>query len=118
MVRKLALLNPRFGMRRNRGFWPPSNPSRTEPPERAVWPLPPRPLVLPCPELSPIPNRLVRCLAPGRGFKLCSRIVMLAYLLGGRSHQTTNTVDLIARAQLEQRIYGCLHHVHRVTRPQ
>ena len=48
------------------------------PPDRAVCPLPPRPLVLPCPELSPLPKRFVRCFAPGRGFKLCNRMVMLA----------------------------------------
>jgi hypothetical protein len=30
-------------MRRMSGIWPPSKPMRMELPERAVWPLPPRP---------------------------------------------------------------------------
>src|SRR5262245_61475317 len=47
---------------------------RMELPERAVWPLPPRPLVLPCPLDSPCPSRLRRCLAPGRGLRSCKRI--------------------------------------------
>src|SRR5260221_8200753 len=61
-------------MRRMSGIWPPSNPTRIELPERAVWPLPPRPLVLPWPLASPWPRRLRRCLAPGRGFRSCKRI--------------------------------------------
>src|SRR5207245_4461964 len=48
---------------------------RIELPERAVWPLPPRPLVLPWPLDSPWPRRFRRCLAPGRGFRSCNRIV-------------------------------------------
>src|SRR6266496_3884642 len=47
---------------------------RIELPERAVWPLPPRPLVLPWPLDSPWPRRLRRCLAPGRGLRSCKRI--------------------------------------------
>src|SRR4030095_11549928 len=51
------LLKPRFGRRRWIGIWPPSNPlMRT--PERAVWPLPPRPAVLPLPEPMPRPTRM------------------------------------------------------------
>src|SRR5581483_5782471 len=34
------------------------------PPERAVWPLPPLPLVLPWPPPSPQPTRFLRCTAP------------------------------------------------------
>src|SRR6202020_155187 len=50
-------LNPRFGRRRCRGIWPPSKPlMRT--PERAVWPLPPRPACLPLPEPMPRPTRM------------------------------------------------------------
>src|SRR5271154_1219413 len=71
---KALLLNPRLGMRRIKGIWPPSKPIRTELPERAVWPLPPRPLVLPWPLDSPWPRRLRRCLAPGRGLRSCRRI--------------------------------------------
>src|SRR3954466_15024435 len=49
-------LKPRFGRRRCIGIWPPSKPlMRT--PERAVWPLPPRPPVLPAPEPMPRPMR-------------------------------------------------------------
>ena len=51
------LRKPRFGRRRCSGIWPPSKPlMRT--PERAVWPLPPRPPVLPLPEPMPRPMRL------------------------------------------------------------
>src|SRR4051794_25724572 len=51
------LLKPRFGRRRCSGIWPPSKPlMRT--PERAVWPLPPRPAVLPLPEPMPRPTRI------------------------------------------------------------
>ena len=47
---------PRLGRRRCSGIWPPSKPlMRT--PERAVWPLPPRPPVLPAPEPMPRPMR-------------------------------------------------------------
>src|SRR5215210_3457273 len=59
------LLNPRFGSRRCSGIWPPSNPLiRT--PERAVWPLPPRPPVLPLPEPMPRPTRIRSLRDPGR----------------------------------------------------
>src|ERR1700737_4288931 len=51
------LLKPRFGSRRWIGIWPPAKPlMRT--PERAVWPLPPRPAVLPLPEPMPRPTRM------------------------------------------------------------
>src|SRR3984957_3180767 len=51
------LLKPRFGRRRCSGIWPPSKPlMRT--PERAVWPLPPRPAVFPLPEPMPRPTRM------------------------------------------------------------
>src|ERR1700759_3760095 len=51
------LLKPRLGRRRWIGIWAPSKPlMRT--PERAVWPLPPRPAVLPLPEPMPRPTRM------------------------------------------------------------
>src|SRR5215213_3170480 len=57
------LLNPRFGSRRCSGIWPPSKPlMRT--PERAVWPLPPRPACLPLPEPMPRPTRMRPLMAP------------------------------------------------------
>src|SRR3954452_21680907 len=50
-------VKPRLGRRRCSGIWPPSKPlMRT--PERAVWPLPPRPDVLPLPEPMPRPTRM------------------------------------------------------------
>ena len=52
------LLKPRFGIRRAKGIWPPSKPIRTLPPERAFWPLWPRPAVLPLPVPAPRPWRL------------------------------------------------------------
>src|SRR5437016_5522972 len=55
-------------MRRMSGIWPPSKPGRMLLPERAVWPLPPRPLVLPWPPPSPQPTRFLRCTAPGTFF--------------------------------------------------
>ena len=66
---KRELLKPRFGKRRINGIWPPSNPGRILPPERALCPLCPLVEVFPWPLLSPIPRRFLRCLAPGRGFK-------------------------------------------------
>ena len=50
-------VKPRLGRRRCSGIWPPSKPlMRT--PERAVWPLPPRPACLPLPEPMPRPTRM------------------------------------------------------------
>src|SRR3954462_15794514 len=50
-------VKPRLGRRRCSGICPPSKPlMRT--PERAVWPLPPRPDVLPLPEPMPRPTRM------------------------------------------------------------
>ncbi|BAF58518.1 hypothetical protein PTH_0339 [Pelotomaculum thermopropionicum SI] len=66
------LVNPRFGMRRCSGIWPPSKPGRTPPPERAFCPLWPRPAVLPMPEPIPWPLRVGFVLAPGAGFSSCS----------------------------------------------
>src|SRR5579883_212263 len=55
---------PRFGRRRCSGIWPPSKPLiRT--PERAVWPLPPRPACLPLPEPMPRPTRIRALDEPG-----------------------------------------------------
>src|ERR1700721_3880259 len=55
--RRKILLKPRLGRRRWIGIWPPSKPlMRT--PERAVWPLPPRPACLPFPDPMPRPTRL------------------------------------------------------------
>src|SRR4051812_21074315 len=123
-----ALLKPRLGMRRISGICPPSKPMRMELPERAVWPLPPRPLVLPWPLDSPEPSRLRRCFAPGRGLKSCKRI---KFPLGddrgcrrwqrGRLRDARRSdghaaaaINILAHAQLEQRVQSGLNHVGRV----
>src|ERR1700735_1360205 len=69
---------PRLGRRRCRGIWPPSKPlMRT--PERAVWPLPPRPACLPLPEPMPRPTRMRAFDDPG--LSLISFSFMAASLL-------------------------------------
>src|SRR5665213_3317224 len=127
-VVKRALLKPRFGMRRMSGIWPPSKPMRTELPERAVCPLPPRPEVFPWPLDSPWPSRFVRCFAPGRGLRLCSRIIKI--LSCGRNRlgrfrrfhfsnfQTAALVNRLAGAQAQQTFQRRLHHVRRVFRAE
>src|SRR5216117_2302889 len=67
-----GFVKPRFGMRRTRGIWPPSNPGRTLPPWRAVCPLPPRPAVLPIPEPGPRPLRMRARCDPGGLWRLDS----------------------------------------------
>src|SRR5262245_58424702 len=69
----LSLLKPRFGSRRCRGIWPPSKPPRRTP-ARAVWPLPPRPPVLPMPEPMPRPMRTRTLRDPGLSLSSLSRI--------------------------------------------
>src|SRR2546426_4818123 len=59
-------------MRRMSGIWPPSNPGRTLPPWRAVWPLPPRPAVFPIPEPGPRPLRMRARCEPTGGLRSCS----------------------------------------------
>ena len=53
----------------------PRMPKRMEPPERAFCPLWPLPQVFPWPLLSPHPNLLVRCFAPGRGLRVLKFII-------------------------------------------
>src|SRR5258705_8419597 len=73
------LLKPRFGSRRCSGIWPPSKPlMRT--PERAVWPLPPRPAVLPLPEPMPRPTRMRFLREPALSAISLSFIVSFLYL--------------------------------------
>src|ERR1700732_3875503 len=72
------LLKPRFGSRRCSGIWPPSKPlMRT--PERAVWPLPPRPAVLPLPEPMPRPTRMRFLREPALSAISLSFIVSVPY---------------------------------------
>src|SRR5450432_1700791 len=73
------LVKPRFGRRRCSGIWPPSKPlMRT--PERAVWPLPPRPAVLPLPEPMPRPTRMRFLREPALSAISLSFIVRVLYL--------------------------------------
>src|SRR5438067_7619553 len=73
------LLKPRLGSRRCSGIWPPSKPLiRT--PERAVWPLPPRPAVLPLPEPMPRPTRMRFLCEPALSAISLSFIVSFLYL--------------------------------------
>src|SRR5687767_13848563 len=115
-------------MRRMSGIWPPSKPMRMEEPERAVWPLPPRPEVLPWPLDSPWPRRLRRCLAPGRGFKSCKRIKLSCYGAGfgrfgrtqrfGSNGNTAAAINLIAQAELLQSVQRGFNDIRRVFRTE
>src|SRR6185503_11410523 len=66
---RVGELKPRFGRRRCSGICPPSKPTLWKPPERARWPLWPRPAVLPQPEPTPRPTRWRSLLEPGAGFR-------------------------------------------------
>src|ERR1700722_17585381 len=73
-------LKPRLGRRRCSGIWPPSKPLiRT--PERAVWPLPPRPDCLPLPEPMPRPTRMRGLDAPGLSLTSLSFMIGNPYRL-------------------------------------
>src|SRR2546426_12317922 len=114
-------------MRRMRGICPPSKPMRIELPERAVCPLPPRPLVLPWPLDSPWPRRLRRCLAPGRGLRSCKRMgksdgdrwslrrfLLLLLLLLLLQRESAALVDVFAPAKLLESRQRGLDHVGRI----
>src|SRR6266403_2202232 len=84
-----AGFHPRFGRRRWIGIWPPSKPlMRT--PERAVWPLPPRPAVLPLPEPMPRPTRMRFLREPALSAISLSFIVGFL-ILGARSEPKTGS---------------------------
>src|SRR3954467_12128415 len=85
-------VNPRLGIRRERGIWPPSKPTRgLPPPVRAVWPLPPRVDVLPCPVLRPKPLRF-RFLWTPRAHLISSSFIGLELLpISRRSRRTWRT---------------------------
>src|SRR3954462_12537654 len=77
-------VKPRLGRRRCSGICPPSKPlMRT--PERAVWPLPPRPEVLPLPEPMPRPTRIRFLREPALSEISVSFIVRFLYLWGIRA---------------------------------
>src|SRR5437867_1896280 len=93
---------------------------RIELPERAVWPLPPRPLVLPWPLDSPWPSLLRRCLAPGRGLRSCKRIKISSrrqWFLHTQ-FQAAAAVNVRAQAKLLQRRLGRLRNVCGIFRAQ
>src|SRR5690606_1835917 len=85
-----------LGRRRCSGIWPPSNPAFTLPlPERANWPLWPRPAVLPRPEPIPRPTRIRSLRAPSAGLMSFRRMTCL--LLD--SNQVVHLVDQTAHAR-------------------
>src|SRR3954452_19668640 len=89
------LVKPRFGRRRCSGICPPSKPlMRT--PERAVWPLPPRPEVLPLPEPMPRPTRIRFLREPGLSASSVSLMVLVLKLL--RVDDANEMLDLLDHA--------------------
>src|SRR5579859_1257817 len=97
-------MKPRFGRRRCSGICPPSKPTLWKPPERALWPLWPRPAVLPQPEPMPRPTRWRGCLEPGAGFKPFSFISAID------AHQVVDLVDHPAH-------FGSVVELHDVVDP-
>src|SRR5258706_5664121 len=91
-------------------------------PERAVWPLPPRPEVFPWPLDSPWPRRFRRCLAPGRGLRSCKRIKLSGgnnhgsclRLFGRLNRKSAAAVNILAQAKLPEALQGRLDHVGRI----
>src|SRR3954467_9005512 len=63
-------------------------------PERAVWPLPPRPLVLPWPPPSPQPTRFFRCTAPGTFFSSWSFMWFLRRRPGGAAARDSDLIKI------------------------
>src|SRR5690349_12038897 len=114
------LVKPRLGSRRWSGIWPPSKPlMRT--PERAVWPLPPRPAVLPEPEPMPRPRRCRVLLDPGRSASSLSFIGLLLNLFPSSwpdsSRPSTSFArpkDVDARHKAGHDAVLCLEHAHDV----
>lgn len=64
------LVKPLLGRTLWRGVCPPSKNGLGPPPDRAFWPLCPRPQVLPRPDPTPLPTRLRFFLAPGLSLML------------------------------------------------
>src|SRR5271169_4000388 len=85
-------VKPRFGRRRCSGIWPPSKPlMRT--PERAVWPLPPRPDCLPLPEPMPRPTRVRACEEPGLSVMPLSFMVFMSSHAVNDAHEMRDLGD-------------------------
>src|SRR3569832_5843 len=87
-------MKPRLGICMWSGIWPPSKPLMATP-ERAVWPLPPRPPVLPTPEPMPRPPRTRFLLAPALSRSSFKRamVVVLIYCALSRRRQTAHPVQ-------------------------
>src|SRR5690606_29141419 len=107
----LKALNPRFGMRMWSGIWPPSKPLMATP-ERAVWPLPPRPPVLPLPEPIPRPTRVRSLVEPGLSRSSFKRVIcaVLFLLFADDADEVRQLVDHAAhfRGVLEGRLLAHL----------
>src|SRR5947209_11240831 len=104
------LVKPRLGSRRCSGIWPPSKPlMRT--PERAVWPLPPRPPVLPLPEPMPRPTRVRSLREPGRS------AISLSFIASSLLDHADEVLDLDDHAAC-RRIVGQLLHAADFVQPQ
>src|SRR5690606_32453550 len=88
----LKALKPRLGMRMWSGIWPPSKPLMATP-ARAVWPLPPRPPVLPTPEPIPRPIRTRTLLAPGLSRSSFKRVMFVTSLLADDADEMRDLVD-------------------------
>src|SRR5207253_1722704 len=104
-----GFVNPRLGMRRWIGIWPPSNPMKFMLPVRAFWPLPPRPAVLPSPLAWPRPTRFFSFPPPPPGGVPLVR-PHLGQLLAAQAS------GLLGAAELAQPVQGRLHHVVRISR--
>src|SRR3954454_12833761 len=87
---RVGELKPRFGRRRCSGICPPSKPTLWKPPERARWPLWPRPAVLPQPEAPPRPTRCRSLLEPGAGFSSLSFMAVIRLV---DPHEIVDLVD-------------------------
>ena len=85
--RRIGLLKPRLGRRRCSGIWPPSKP-RWRTPERAVWPLPPRPPSCPCPSRCRGRRACAPCGMPGLS------LISLSFM--GRSLRPRSTASSLS----------------------
>ena len=77
VTRPMRERKPNVGTRFCSGSWPPSKPGRTLPPDRAFWPLWPRPQVLPPPAAMPRPTRFFVFVLPSAGPREFNRSSML-----------------------------------------
>src|SRR6516225_3603236 len=106
-----GLWKPRFGTRRCRGIWPPSNPRLNLKPDRDFAPLWPRPAVFPWPEPCPRPTLFFECLAPLGGFKSLRSIGITHPLGANHLYQVSHFVNHPANR-------GCVRQLHGVPNPQ